>query len=80
MVLLWKSVIGKPLIYASLNCVLPDDRPKYAHVHDEKFWTLEVPLYLGRSNTDLLGRYILYAGVPTTVALICPMVFTRFGL
>ncbi|SCV03618.1 LANO_0G05226g1_1 [Lachancea nothofagi CBS 11611] len=79
LVLVWKNLIGKRLIYSILHLILDDDRHLYVHKHD-KTSSREVPLFSGRSKSDLLGRFILYAGVAAVVVLICPTAFRILGV
>ncbi|CEP64484.1 phosphatase PAP2 family protein LALA0_S11e05204g [Lachancea lanzarotensis] len=80
LVLIWKSVVGKKLLYTLLNFVWADDRHLYAHGHDETSYLKEVLPFIGRSRTELLCRFILYAGVAAVVVLICPTAFLWLGV
>ncbi|SCU87650.1 LADA_0E05336g1_1 [Lachancea dasiensis] len=80
LVILWKSVVGKRLVYAILNSIFIDDRSLYVHQHSEASAMKEVPLFSGRSRTELLGRFMIYAGVASVVVLACPITFQVLGV
>ncbi|CUS24648.1 LAQU0S18e01068g1_1 [Lachancea quebecensis] len=79
MVLLWKSVVGKTMVYKLLNMIWEDDRGLYKYEHIDNP-AEEVPLFTGRSHTELLGRFLIYAGVAGTVALVSPSLFRFLGV
>ncbi|EHN01800.1 Lcb3p [Saccharomyces cerevisiae x Saccharomyces kudriavzevii VIN7] len=82
-VALWKYVISKPLVYTLLIKVfgLKDDRNVTARkrleaTHKKGSSKYECPLYIGEPKIDILGRFIIYAGVPLTVVMCSPVVFS----
>ncbi|SCU99743.1 LAME_0G05204g1_1 [Lachancea meyersii CBS 8951] len=80
LVLIWKSVVGKKLICTALGLVWDDDRHLYAHNHGKISHKMEVALFSGRSRTELLCRFFLYAGVAAVVVLVCPSTFRFLGV
>lgn len=81
-VVIWKYVISKPLVYNFLikGLKLKDDRMEKAHKHDKVKEAVECPLYIGEAKIDIIGRFIIYAGVPFTVVVICPIVFNALNI
>ncbi|SMN19318.1 similar to Saccharomyces cerevisiae YJL134W LCB3 Long-chain base-1-phosphate phosphatase with specificity for dihydrosphingosine-1-phosphate [Maudiozyma saulgeensis] len=86
MVLIWKSVISKPLVYNTLIKIvhLKDDRLekselriKYKKLTEENN---ECAAHIGEANIDIVARYIIYMGIPITVTVACPYAFTLLGL
>ncbi|SCV01840.1 LAMI_0G14070g1_1 [Lachancea mirantina] len=80
LVILWKSVIGKKVIFSVLNRLTTDDRHLYVVQHNDDKQLPEISLFHGRSNTNLIGRFFLYAGVPAVVVLACPLAFRALNL
>lgn len=79
---IWKYVVSKPLVYFLLIKVLhlKDDRAEKAAEHAKKNEGVECPLYIGEPKIDIYGRFIIYAGVPITVVIICPAVFKLLNI
>ena len=79
-VTLWKSVVSKPLVYNFLTQILHlhDDRKEKQLQHDKVKDHIECPLYIGEAKLDIVGRFFIYAGIPFTVILICPIIFSLF--
>ncbi|CAI4034293.1 hypothetical protein SMKI_10G0800 [Saccharomyces mikatae IFO 1815] len=82
-VVVWKYVISKPLVYTLLIKVLhlKDDRNVAARKRLEATekkggGKYECPLYIGEPKIDILGRFIIYAGVPFTVVICSPVLFS----
>ncbi|EJS43173.1 lcb3p [Saccharomyces arboricola H-6] len=82
-VVIWKYVISKPLVYTLLIKVfnIKDDRNMAARkrleaTHKDKGSKYECPLYIGEPRIDILGRFIIYAGVPITVVMCSPVLFS----
>ncbi|CAI4532510.1 CPA_1a_G0028830.mRNA.1.CDS.1 [Saccharomyces cerevisiae] len=86
-VVIWKYVISKPMIYTLLIKVfhLKDDRNVAARkrleaTHKEGASKYECPLYIGEPKIDILGRFIIYAGVPFTVVMCSPVLFSLLNI
>ncbi|CAI1555030.1 hypothetical protein SEUBUCD646_0K02690 [Saccharomyces eubayanus] len=81
-VLIWKDVISKTLVYTLLIKLLKfrDDRGEKAHLHNKNREDVECSLYIGVPKIEIFGRYIIYAGIPATVILLCPIFFTWANL
>lgn len=86
MVLVWKSVISKPLVYNTLIKVihLKDDRAEISALRTKskkfKEENNECVAHIGEANIDIVARYIIYMGIPITVTVACPFAFTLIGL
>ncbi|KAJ9572726.1 PAP2 superfamily [Nakaseomyces glabratus] len=76
-VIVWKYVISKPLVYFTLVKLvrLKDERKDYHERHEITKLAAECAEHIGVPNIELLGRFIIYAGVPSTVILVCPVIF-----
>lgn len=86
-VVIWKYVISKPMIYTLLIKVFhrKDDRNVAARkrleaTHKEGASKYECPLYIGEPKIDILGRFIIYAGVPFTVVMCSPVLFSLLNI
>lgn len=81
-IVIWKYVISKPLAYNFLIKVLrfKDDRDEKAAVHAKKNEDVKCPLYIGEAKIDIFGRFIIYAGIPITVVIICPAMFELLNI
>lgn len=68
---LWKYVVAKPLVYALLFKVLgfEDDRELDEDEMPEE-GAHECRLFRGNSNVNIVGRFLIYAGVPMSVLLL----------
>ncbi|CCF59103.1 hypothetical protein KAFR_0G00700 [Kazachstania africana CBS 2517] len=82
MILIWKSVISKPLVYTFLIKLLGlhDDRQEKAQLRSQMKNDKECPLYIGEPSIDIFARYIIYAGIPFMVIVICPMAFSLLNI
>ncbi|AQZ11716.1 LCB3 (YJL134W) and YSR3 (YKR053C) [Zygosaccharomyces parabailii] len=81
-VVIWKYVIGKPLVYSFLIHVLrlKDDRPEKIEERRKYANAKECPPYIGEAKIDIVGRYAIYAGIPPVVLLACPPIFKVLNL
>ncbi|EDO17404.1 hypothetical protein Kpol_1060p61 [Vanderwaltozyma polyspora DSM 70294] len=83
-VIIWKYVIGKPLVYLTLQKIIgvQDDRPskKMLRKRYKKVHRHECLPYIGVAKLDIYGRFFIYAGIPITVLLISPIALQAFGL
>ncbi|EJS42864.1 ysr3p [Saccharomyces arboricola H-6] len=81
-VVIWKDIISKTAVYTLLIKLLRfhDDRGEKAHLHDKKDKDVECSLYTSVPKIEILGRFLIYAGIPTTVFLLCPVFFTWTNL
>ena len=81
-VIVWKDVISKTAVYTLLIKLLRfhDDRGEKAHLHNETSEEEECSLYVGVPKVEIIGRFLIYAGIPTTVFLLCPVFFTWTNL
>ncbi|CAI4914386.1 BAD_collapsed_G0034500.mRNA.1.CDS.1 [Saccharomyces cerevisiae] len=81
-VIIWKDVISKTAVYTLLIKLLRfhDDRGEKVHFHNETSEEEECLLYSGVSKVEIVGRFLIYAGIPTTVFLLCPVFFTWTNL
>ncbi|CAI1508354.1 hypothetical protein SEUBUCD650_0J00810 [Saccharomyces eubayanus] len=83
-VIIWKEVISKPLVYSLLikGMRLKDDRDMAARRRLEATRKeggsskLECPLYIGEPRIDIVGRFVIYAGIPFTVVVCSPAAFS----
>jgi len=74
---IWKYIIGKPLIYNFLFYILGFDDDRELDEHDEPLpGDRECKLFKGNSDVNIVGRYLIYAGIPMCVMLISPPVIT----
>ena len=86
MVLIWKSVISKPLVYNILIKIigLKDDRSIKTRKRQEQQDLIkannECAGHVGEANIDIVARFIIYMGIPITVTVSCPYVFSLIGL
>lgn len=80
MVILWKNVASKPLIYSVLKLVMSDDRDPVRDKQLEELGRVEVPLHQHTPRIDIMGRFFIYAGISAIVVLVCPLVFSRLGI
>lgn len=81
-IVLWKYVLSKTLVYTVLIKVLrlKDDRKEKAAEHAKKNEDVECPLYIGEARIDIVGRFLIYAGIPFTVIVTCPAVFSMINI
>lgn len=81
---IWKYVISKPLVYNVLTRVIrmKDDRQEKLLLREKVKETskTQCPLYIGEAKIDIVGRFIIYAGVPFTVVAVCPLVFSALNI
>lgn len=86
MVLIWKSVISKTLVYNTLIKIigLKDDRSITMRKRQEQQDLIkqknECAEHVGEANIDIVARFIIYMGIPITVTVSCPYVFSLVGL
>ncbi|KAG0666814.1 hypothetical protein C6P45_000186 [Maudiozyma exigua] len=86
MVLIWKSVVSKTLVYNTLIKIigLKDDRSitmrKRQEQQDLVKKNNECAGHVGEANIDIVARFIIYMGIPITVTVSCPYVFSLIGL
>ncbi|CAI4045246.1 hypothetical protein SKDZ_11G2560 [Saccharomyces kudriavzevii ZP591] len=81
-VVIWKDVISKTAVYTLLIKLLKfhDDRAEKAHLHKKTSRDVECSPYIGVPKIEILGRFLIYAGIPITVFLLCPVFFTWTSL
>ncbi|CAI4622780.1 ASN_collapsed_G0034330.mRNA.1.CDS.1 [Saccharomyces cerevisiae] len=81
-VMIWKDVISKTAVYSLLIKLLRfhDDKSEKVHFHNETSEEEECLLYSGVSKVEIVGRFLIYVGIPTTVFLLCPVFFTWTNL
>lgn len=84
LIVIWKYVVSKPLVYSALIHVfqVPDDRADKLAKRQaaKKESTTVCPLYIGEAKIDIIGRFIIYAGVPVTVIVVCPLAFAALNI
>lgn len=82
LVVIWKSVISKPLIYNFLIKIvrMKDDRPEKELLRSKKNNGAECALHIGEANIDIVGRYMIYMGIPITVTVACPLMFSLLNM
>lgn len=73
-VLTWKT-LSKKVIYWFLSKTIGDDRPFTKEELKQHQESAEVRLFTPLANIDVIGRSIIYAGIPATVILICPLLY-----
>ncbi|OXB44057.1 hypothetical protein B1J92_I04334g [Nakaseomyces glabratus] len=79
LVVLWKYILSKPLVYSvflKTICRLPDDRQEKQHLKIELTANSgeECIRYVGVAHIDIIGRFIIYAGIPISVMLVSPLI------
>ncbi|CCK69241.1 sphinganine kinase YSR3 KNAG_0C01280 [Huiozyma naganishii CBS 8797] len=81
-IVLWKNVISKPLVYNVFLKVIgfPDDRATVLQKREQKFNDPVCSLYIGEPKIEIVGRYIIYAGIPIATTVVCPLVLKLVGL
>lgn len=81
-ILFWKSVISKPLIYGFLLKVLrlPDDRMSIAKRKKLMMKPNECSLHVGEPNIEIVGRYLIYMGIPFITIIPVAGVFKFLGM
>lgn len=81
-ILIWKEVISKKLVYTILTKVLrlPDDRAAVAKKRKELYKENECVLYIGEPKIEIVGRYFIYAGIPMLTIIAGPLAFRLFGI
>lgn len=81
-VVLWKYLLSKPVVYFSLVhlLMLKDDRKDIHALHEKVKLTDEPSLHIGVPGIEIIGRFLIYAGIPSTVSLICPLVFQQMNI
>ncbi|CCK73605.1 sphinganine kinase LCB3 NDAI_0G06220 [Naumovozyma dairenensis CBS 421] len=83
-VIIWKYALSKPLVYQFLIKILrfKDDRKEKALLHEKsaKENANECPLFIGFPKIDIIGRFIIYAGIPMVVVLVTPKAISYFNL
>ncbi|CAI4034807.1 hypothetical protein SMKI_11G2580 [Saccharomyces mikatae IFO 1815] len=81
-VVIWKDVISKTAVYTLLVKLLRfhDDRDEKEHSHDKIPEEVECSTYVGVPNVEIIGRFLIYAGIPIIVFLLCPVFFTWTNL
>lgn len=80
-VVIWKYLLSKPLVYFLLKLLrFKDDRKEIHAQHEKTRLAAECPLHIGVASIEIIGRFIIYAGIPSTVSLICPFVFEQMNI
>lgn len=81
-VIIWKYILSKPLVYSFLIHVLrmEDDRQAKEQERAKYVNSVECPPFIGEAKIDIVGRYFIYAGIPPVVLFACPTVFKAFNL
>lgn len=83
LVLLWKAVLSKPLVYGLLRVLrVRDDRAEKQAVRERHAAAKSgvCMQHVGEANIDIVGRFAVYMGVPITVTVVCPFAFRLLGL
>ena len=85
LVLLWKEVLSKPLVYGCLVPLVPglrDDRAERSAQREQHRagHSGECMPHVGEAPVDIVGRFVVYMGVPITVTVVCPFAFRALGL
>ncbi|CDO96151.1 unnamed protein product [Kluyveromyces dobzhanskii CBS 2104] len=73
-VLTWKE-LSKKVIYWFLAQIIGDDRPFTKEELKKQQESDEVRLFTPLADIDVIGRSIVYAGIPATVILVCPILY-----
>ncbi|CCH61060.1 hypothetical protein TBLA_0D05680 [Henningerozyma blattae CBS 6284] len=86
-VLIWKYVIAKPVIYGILIHIFRFEDYHVETIKSEgtidsinKTEEFECELHYDIPKLDVYGRFFIYAGVPSTVFLVCPIVYYYLDL
>lgn len=81
-IIVWKELISKKVIYTFLTKMLrfKDDRALVAERRKAMTNDRECTLYVGEPHIEIVGRYLIYAGVPMLTIIACPLAFRLFGL
>ncbi|CAR27638.1 hypothetical protein ZYGR_0AK01290 [Zygosaccharomyces rouxii] len=81
-VVIWKYVLSKPLVYSFLIYVLgmEDDRPIKEEERAKYADSIECPPFIGEAKIDIVGRYVIYGGIPPVVLFACPAAFKLLKL
>lgn len=81
-VVFWKYVLSKPLVYSLLIHVfrMEDDRPLKEQERAKYDNSNECPPFIGEAKIDIIGRFIIYGGIPPVVLFACPFTFKVLGL
>lgn len=83
-VVIWKYLLSKPIVYWILINVfkISDDRKENSKELEKRIKQndKECPLFVGFPKIDIIGRYIIYAGIPLTVLLVTPKAISLCGL
>ena len=70
---LWKYVVAKPLIYTILFNVLGFEDDRDLDEHDDPLpGERECKIFKGNSNANIVGRFLIYGGIPMSVLLLSP--------
>ncbi|AET39971.1 sphinganine kinase LCB3 Ecym_5202 [Eremothecium cymbalariae DBVPG len=78
LVLLWKSLIAKRLLYTIPTLLMAhDEKPQPA---SGTRITEEVELYTPEPKSQIFCRFFVYFGIPVTVVIMCPCVFKLLNL
>lgn len=78
-VLIWKE-LGKKVIYWILTKLIGDDRPFTKEELQRQKEMDAVQEFTPLARIDVIGRSIIYAGIPATVVLVCPVLYNYFGI
>lgn len=78
-VLVWKD-LGKKIIYAILTLVFGDDRQYTKEDIRKERESCEIKPFLPLARIDVVGRFIVYAGISATVILVCPILYQLLGI
>ncbi|KAG0668876.1 hypothetical protein C6P45_004293 [Maudiozyma exigua] len=74
---LWKYVVAKPLIYTVLFNVLGFEDDRDLDEHDDPLpGEHECKIFKGNSNVNIVGRFLIYGGIPMSVLVISPVIVT----
>ncbi|CAL9731683.1 dihydrosphingosine 1-phosphate phosphatase Ysr3p [Monosporozyma unispora] len=81
-IIVWKEIISKKLVYTILTKVLRlnDDRAAIIKKRKEVTTEHECTPYIGEPKIEIVGRYLIYAGIPMLTVIAGPLAFRLFGM
>ncbi|KAK5779558.1 hypothetical protein RI543_003450 [Arxiozyma heterogenica] len=81
-IIIWKELLSKKIIYTFLTKVLrlTDDRASVIKKRKEMTNSHECTPYIGEPKIEILGRFLIYSGIPMITIILAPLVFRMIGI
>lgn len=81
-ILIWKELLSKKVVYTFLIKILrlKDDRATVLQRRKEMTNKVECTPYIGEPKIEIVGRYLIYTGIPMLTIIAGPLAFRLFGI